>query len=110
MGPYSGKIEIIKNRAKMIFQEEAKKRDHRKIGTEQELWIFNPLSAGSCFWLPRGTIIYNRLQTFIREEYRKRGFKEVVTPNIFNSELWKTSGKFLVDISHSRMISNRTYR
>lgn len=74
------------------IQEEAKKRDHRRIGTEQELWIFNPLSAGSCFWLPRGTIIYNRLQSFIREEYRKRGFKEVVTPNIFNSELWKTSG------------------
>jgi len=74
------------------IQEEAKKRDHRRIGTEQELWIFNPLSAGSCFWLPRGTIIYQRLQTFIREEYRKRGFKEVVTPNIFNSELWKTSG------------------
>jgi len=76
----------------VTLQEEAKKRDHRKIGTEQQLWTFDPLSAGSCFWLPRGALIYNRLQEFIREEYRKRGFKEVVTPNIFNSELWKTSG------------------
>merc|ERR1711990_638995 len=74
------------------FQEEAKKRDHRKIGTEQELWFFNPVSAGSCFWLPRGAIIYNRLQDFLRKEYRKRGFKEVVGPNIYNSQLWKTSG------------------
>lgn len=74
------------------FQEEAKKRDHRRIGTQQELWTFDPVSAGSCFWLPRGAVIYNRLQDFIRSEYRKRGFKEVVTPNIFNSELWKTSG------------------
>merc|ERR1711953_544205 len=74
------------------IQEEAKKRDHRKIGVEQELWMFNQMSPGSCFWLPRGAIIYNRLQDFLRKEYRRRGFKEVVTPNIFNSELWKTSG------------------
>ena len=44
------------------FQEEAKKRDHRRIGTQQELWTFDPVSAGSCFWLPRGAVIYNRLQ------------------------------------------------
>ena len=50
----------------VTLQEEAKKRDHRKIGTEQQLWVFDPLSAGSCFWLPRGTIIYNRLMDFIR--------------------------------------------
>ena len=50
------------------------------------------MSAGSCFWLPRGAIIYNRLQDFLRKEYRKRGFKEVVGPNIYNSQLWKTSG------------------
>lgn len=75
-----------------FIQEEAKKRDHRRIGVDQELWYFDPLSAGSCFWLPRGTIIYNRLVDYMKAEYRKRGFTEVITPNIFNGDLWKCSG------------------
>jgi len=76
----------------MQFQEEAKKRDHRKIGKEQELFFFHELSPGSCFFLPKGQFIYHKLESFIREEYRKRGFQEVITPNIYNSDLWKTSG------------------
>lgn len=55
------------------FQEEAAKRDHRKIGREQELFFFNELSPGSCFFQPRGAHIYNTLVDFIRQEYRKRG-------------------------------------
>ncbi|XP_059479608.1 threonine--tRNA ligase 1, cytoplasmic isoform X1 [Neocloeon triangulifer] len=74
------------------FQEEAAKRDHRKLGKEQELFFFHELSPGSCFFLPKGAVIYNRLIEFIREEYWKRGFKEVVSPNIYNSKLWQTSG------------------
>ncbi|XP_015603699.1 threonine--tRNA ligase, cytoplasmic isoform X1 [Cephus cinctus] len=74
------------------FQEEAAKRDHRKIGREQELFFFHELSPGSCFFQPRGAHIYNTLAEFIRSEYRKRGFQEVVTPNIYNSKLWQTSG------------------
>ncbi|XP_076643790.1 threonine--tRNA ligase isoform X1 [Halictus rubicundus] len=74
------------------FQEEAAKRDHRKIGREQELYFFHELSPGSCFFQPRGAHIYNTLVEFIRSEYRKRGFQEVVTPNIYNSKLWQTSG------------------
>uniref|UniRef100_A0A2K5VHX5 threonine--tRNA ligase n=1 Tax=Macaca fascicularis TaxID=9541 RepID=A0A2K5VHX5_MACFA len=74
------------------FQEEAKNRDHRKIGRDQELYFFHELSPGSCFFLPKGAYIYNALIEFIRSEYRKRGFQEVVTPNIFNSRLWMTSG------------------
>ncbi|EDL82978.1 threonyl-tRNA synthetase, isoform CRA_b [Rattus norvegicus] len=74
------------------FQEEAKNRDHRKIGRDQELYFFHELSPGSCFFLPKGAYIYNTLMEFIRSEYRKRGFQEVVTPNIFNSRLWMTSG------------------
>uniref|UniRef100_U3J927 threonine--tRNA ligase n=1 Tax=Anas platyrhynchos platyrhynchos TaxID=8840 RepID=U3J927_ANAPP len=74
------------------FQEEAKSRDHRKIGRDQELFFFHELSPGSCFFLPKGAYIYNTLIEFIRSEYRKRGFQEVVTPNIFNSKLWMTSG------------------
>jgi len=74
------------------FQEEAKNRDHRKLGREQDLFFFHELSPGSCFFLPKGSYIYNTLVEFIREEYRKRGFQEVVTPNIYNSKLWQTSG------------------
>ncbi|XP_019875198.1 threonine--tRNA ligase 1, cytoplasmic isoform X2 [Aethina tumida] len=74
------------------FQEEAAKRDHRKIGKEQELFFFHELSPGSCFFQPRGAHIYNTLVEFIRKEYRKRGFQEVVSPNIYNAKLWQTSG------------------
>lgn len=74
------------------FQEEASKRDHRKIGKEQELFFFHELSPGSCFFQPKGAHIYNTLIEFIRSEYRVRGFQEVVTPNIYNSKLWMTSG------------------
>ncbi|GLV43432.1 Threonyl-tRNA synthetase [Carabus blaptoides fortunei] len=74
------------------FQEEAAKRDHRKIGREQELFFFHELSPGSCFFQPRGAHIYNTLMNFIKKEYRKRGFQEVVTPNIYNAKLWQTSG------------------
>ncbi|XP_028632544.1 threonine--tRNA ligase 2, cytoplasmic [Grammomys surdaster] len=74
------------------FQEEAKNRDHRKIGKEQELFFFHDLSPGSCFFLPRGAFIYNTLMDFIREEYHKRNFTEVLSPNMYNSKLWETSG------------------
>ncbi|XP_029019500.1 threonine--tRNA ligase 1, cytoplasmic [Betta splendens] len=74
------------------FQEEARNRDHRKLGREQDLFFFHDLSPGSCFFLPKGAFIYNALIEFIRSEYRKRGFQEVVTPNIYNSKLWQTSG------------------
>ncbi|CAL7938832.1 unnamed protein product [Xylocopa violacea] len=77
------------------FQEEAAKRDHRKIAKEQELFFFHELSPGSCFFQPRGAHIYNTLIEFIRSEYRKRGFQEVVTPNIYNSKLWQTSGHWM---------------
>merc|ERR1712223_517952 len=75
-----------------IFQEEAAKRDHRKLGKEQDLFFFHELSPGSCFFQPKGAHIYNKLVAFIREEYWKRGFQEVISPNIFNSKLWQTSG------------------
>ncbi|MBW0507961.1 hypothetical protein O181_047676 [Austropuccinia psidii MF-1] len=74
------------------FLEEAAKRDHRKIGKDQELFFFNDISPGSCFWLPHGTRIYNTLVDFFRSEYRKRGYDEVITPNIYNAKLWHTSG------------------
>ncbi|XP_048483972.1 threonine--tRNA ligase 1, cytoplasmic isoform X4 [Plutella xylostella] len=75
-----------------LMQTEAAKRDHRKIGKEQELFFFHELSPGSCFFQPRGAHIYNTLVSLIREQYRARGFHEVVTPNIYNAKLWQTSG------------------
>ena len=74
------------------LQEEAAKRDHRKLGRDQDLFFFHELSPGSCFFLPHGAHIYNTLVDFIRGEYRKRGYQEVVSPNIYNSKLWVTSG------------------
>ncbi len=69
-----------------------RKMDHREIGKDLKLFFFHQLSPGSCFFLPHGTIIYNTLVNFIKEQYLKRGFKEVLTPNIFNTELFETSG------------------
>ncbi|KAF9364122.1 threonyl-tRNA synthetase [Mortierella sp. NVP85] len=74
------------------FLEEAAKRDHRKIGREQELFFFHELSPGSCFFLPHGARIYNTLMSFIKSEYHKRGYTEVMSPNMFNVKLWHTSG------------------
>ncbi|XP_068394288.1 threonine--tRNA ligase 2, cytoplasmic [Eschrichtius robustus] len=74
------------------LQEEAKTQDHRRIGKEQELFFFHDLSPGSCFFLPRGAFVYNTLMDFIREEYHRRSFMEVLSPNMYSSKLWETSG------------------
>uniref|UniRef100_A0A3Q2Q210 threonine--tRNA ligase n=1 Tax=Fundulus heteroclitus TaxID=8078 RepID=A0A3Q2Q210_FUNHE len=73
-------------------QEEARRRDHRRIGTDQELFFFNDVSPGSCFFLPKGAHIYNTLTDFIKSEYRRRGFSEVVTPTLYSTALWERSG------------------
>lgn len=72
--------------------EEAKKRDHRNVGPHQELFFFHPLSPGSCFFLPHGARIYNALVSYIKEKYWEYEYDEVITPNIYNFDLWKTSG------------------
>ncbi|KAK3677389.1 threonyl-tRNA synthetase [Recurvomyces mirabilis] len=72
--------------------EEAAKRDHRKIGQEQELFFFHEMSPGSAFFLPRGMVIYNALMANLRQEYWKREYQEVQSPNMYNSSLWKQSG------------------
>ncbi|KAF8579070.1 tars protein [Ramaria rubella] len=74
------------------FLAEAAKRDHRKIGKDQELFFFHELSPGSGFFLPHGTRIYNALMELMRSEYRKRNYQEVISPNMYNSKLWQTSG------------------
>jgi threonyl-tRNA synthetase len=59
---------------------------------EQKLFFFDEVSPGSAFFLPHGTRIYNALMELIRGEYRKRNFDEVISPNVYKSDLWKTSG------------------
>ncbi len=72
--------------------EEAKKRDHRKIGKEMDLFAIYEEGPGFPFFLPKGMIIRNELEQFWREEHKKRGYEEIKTPLILNEELWHTSG------------------
>lgn len=75
--------------------EEAKRRDHRKLGAELDLFHITPkVGGGLPLWLPKGTIIRETLENFLREEQRKRGYLAVVTPHIGNINLYKTSGHY----------------
>ncbi|HQI42029.1 MAG TPA: threonine--tRNA ligase, partial [Ignavibacteriaceae bacterium] len=75
--------------------EEAKKRDHRKLGKALELFFFSPsVGAGLPIWLPKGTILRETLERFLREEQTKRGYLPVITPHIGNINLYKTSGHY----------------
>ncbi len=82
--------EALEEHLKLL--ELARQRDHRKLGREMGLFLFDPLSPGSPFFLPRGAIIYNELTNYIRRLYRRYGFDEVITPQVFKNDLWKTSG------------------
>jgi threonyl-tRNA synthetase len=72
--------------------EQAKARDHRKLGRELGLFTFSDVSPGAAFWLPAGTSIFNALVAQSRRMGAERGYSEIKTPQIFDSELWKTSG------------------
>ena len=72
--------------------EEAKKRDHRKIGREMDLFALYDEGPGFPFFMPKGMILRNQLENFWREEHAKRGYEEIKTPLILNEQLWRTSG------------------
>ena len=75
--------------------EEAKRRDHRVLGKQLELFTTNPLvGAGLVLWLPKGAIIRGILEGFVREELTKRGYEPVYTPNIGRVELYQISGHY----------------
>jgi len=77
----------------LFRMEEAKKRDHRKLGAELELFMFSErVGAGLPIWLPRGAALRSRLEDFLKKEQIKRGYLPVVTPNIGKKELYVTSG------------------
>ena len=72
--------------------EEAKRRDHRKLGKELGLFTFHPWAPGAAFWLANGTVLYNTLANYMREVLAPAGYVEVKTPLIYNKGLWETSG------------------
>jgi threonyl-tRNA synthetase len=72
--------------------EEARARDHRKLGRELGLFQFNEVAQGAAFWLPHGTQVFNRLVGLSREMCESHGYTEVKTPQLYDSELWKISG------------------
>ncbi|HVZ20162.1 MAG TPA: threonine--tRNA ligase [Vicinamibacterales bacterium] len=72
--------------------EEAKKRDHRKIGRDQKLFMFHPWAPGAAFWLAKGTTVYNTLASYMRGVLFPNGYEEVKAPLVFNKALWETSG------------------
>jgi threonyl-tRNA synthetase len=76
------------------FLEEAKKRDHRKLGKELELFHFEQVAPASPFFMPKGAFVYNQLVEFMRRLYVRYGYKEVITPQVLDVELWHTSGHY----------------
>jgi len=80
--------------AHLALLEEARKRDHRKLGKDLGLFSFHPEAPASPFFHPKGTIVYNLLVEYVRGLYRRYGYSEVITPQIFDASLWKRSGHY----------------
>jgi threonyl-tRNA synthetase len=80
--------------------EQARERDHRKLGRELSLFMLSDVSPGSPFWLPKGTHIWNELTKLWRTTNVERGYQEVRTPILFDQELWKQSGHWHVYRDH----------
>jgi len=79
----------------LVLMEEAKQRDHRKVGKEMELFTFSQeVGAGLPLWLPKGALLRDRLEAFLRKVQKKYGYQQVITPHIGNVNLYKTSGHF----------------
>jgi threonyl-tRNA synthetase len=74
--------------------EEAKQRDHRRLGQQLDLFSLHPIAPGSPFFHPKGAVVYNTLVSYIRSLYGRYGYTEVITPLIYKTELWKTSGHY----------------
>ncbi len=82
--------EALEEHLKLI--EEAKARDHRKLGKELELFIFDELAPAMPFFLPKGAYVYNRMVQYLRDNYAEEGYEEVITPQAFAPDLFRTSG------------------
>jgi threonyl-tRNA synthetase len=72
--------------------EEAKRRDHRRLGRQLDLFEFSELAPGMPFWHPKGMVVWNALEDLRRRENARRGYREIRTPQLYDSDLWRTSG------------------
>jgi threonyl-tRNA synthetase len=86
--------------------EEARKRDHRRVGRELDLFMFHPSAPGAVFWTERGTTVYNLLVEYVRER-QAHSFKEIKTPLIYNKMLWELSGHWGKYRENMFMVLNR---
>jgi threonyl-tRNA synthetase len=73
-------------------REQAKKRDHRRLGVQLDLFSFHDVSPGSAFWHPKGWTLYRTLENAMRELQERRGYQEIYTPPLVHKKLWETSG------------------
>ncbi len=93
--------------------EEAKRRDHRKLGRELGIFLISPeVGSGLPLWLPKGAILRDTLETFLKKEQLKRGYLPVVTPHIGKLDLYKTSGhwyKYQESMFHPIQVENEEY-
>ena len=74
--------------------EEAQRRDHRRLGSELDLFILDPIAPASPFFLPKGAVVYHTLMNYVRNLYKQHSYQEVITPQIFDTDLWRRSGHY----------------
>ncbi len=78
----------------LFMIEEAKKRDHRKLGRELDLFSFDPIAPGAPFFHPKGTVMYNKLTQYMRDIYKIYNYEEIITPQVMDVSLWHKSGHY----------------
>jgi threonyl-tRNA synthetase len=83
-------VDALEEHLKLL--EQAKQRDHRKLGKELDLVMFDEVAPAMPFFLPKGAFVYNRMIQYVREQYEREGYEEVVTPQTFDPKLFRTSG------------------
>ncbi len=83
-------VDALEEHLKLL--EQAKQRDHRKLGKELDLVMFDEVAPAMPFFLPKGAFVYNRMIQYVRDLYEREGYEEVITPLAFDPELFRTSG------------------